>query len=83
MKPLVQFINNSSLQRCEPNHSNFCYSGLDEKILCDCMKLLESHLDKPEGLKAFEKFYSANGLYHDKVVCFNPYNAGNKLTSFC
>ena len=38
----------------------FYISGLDEKIFADCLKFLESSLEKPMFLKAFEKIYLDN-----------------------
>ncbi|XP_052831626.1 E3 ubiquitin-protein ligase UBR4-like [Octopus bimaculoides] len=36
-------------------------SGLDEKIFVDCLKFMDSHLEKTAGKKAFEKFYIETG----------------------
>ncbi|XP_067662559.1 E3 ubiquitin-protein ligase UBR4-like [Haliotis asinina] len=36
-------------------------SGLDEKILQDCLKFMENHLEKTAGKKAFEQFYTEHG----------------------
>ena len=36
-------------------------SGLDERVLHDCLKFFENHLEKPAGKVGFEKFFTEKG----------------------
>ncbi|XP_041369615.1 E3 ubiquitin-protein ligase UBR4-like [Gigantopelta aegis] len=62
-------------------------SGLDEKILLDCLKYMEYFLEKSAGRKAFEKFYSEQEDLYKVLLCLERENlssvfAANMLKFF-
>lgn len=46
------------------------FSNLDERILHDCLRFIENHLEKPTAKIAFEKFFTEEAGEFSR--CFVP-----------
>ena len=44
-------------------------SHLESSVLCDCVRFMENHLDKPPALKAFQAFFTPDSELAAQFLC--------------